>query len=936
MPTRVGRFRISARLGSGGMGEVLAGFDDDLERPVAVKLLHREIGEQQRERLRREAKALAQLSHPNVVQVYEVGTWRGQVFVAMELVEGSTLREWLAMQPRPHEDILRIFAEAGAGLAAAHKRDLIHRDFKPDNVIVGSEEGRPRILDFGLARKDGEEVVGGDAMDDVDASVSNIALLETRAQAASGKLGDSLTRTGTVLGTPAYMAPEQFRGESTTAATDQFSFCVALWEALYGERPFTAPTVRALMLAVCDGDLDRPQPLRGTPRLYRAVARGLVKAPADRWPSLQDLLDELDEIRSAPARRRRSLVVLGGFGAAAAATTWALLRPPETQVVASVDERCAPAEQRFVGIWDTPTKAAVGARYEAGPLRAQQWWKTEKRLLDQWVDDWSRIYTASCQSDERTAAPQVFAQRQTCLDQRWTEIRVRSTALQELDPGARATAAFGDYLPFYVPRECENDKLVASTIAYPSDPNRRRELLDAYLENRLWEVRAQAAYFGDPAFDYSQTLLDGSAAHERVVSIGYPPLVAETEAREGVGLFVGGADRVRGLEVMKEAADIAQGARVELLYVLAEVWRLEFGFRQDGSRLRDPAILDDFERWERALERVGSPAAGMIEFLDVVVLHHTLNGNREPALAAIERQLQIANEAYGPDSAFTVRAYDTPFAILSGSPLSDEAPRHRDALILAIGRTFGADSIHLTSAYISEAEEALALGRVDEALASSKECLRLARLHYGSEGLKVVGARHLHAEVQLARGEVDAVSRFLDEAFALPGLDAGYRNQATELQSAVVAIRGAVDTRIADRLAKSETKSPHTKAMVAITVPLADGRPAAEALAEVDRRLEHVEPSLLKAVGTLVRAHLLRRLERHSEAAAAYAEVAGCGCTADFGRGLMQAAAVGRVQTLRNGGDPGLTEAYAEARDRLRSAHAEHPLLSALGPAPTP
>jgi WD40 repeat protein/tRNA A-37 threonylcarbamoyl transferase component Bud32 len=298
-PTHIGRFVVLRRIGQGGMGVVYAAYDNELDRRLAIKLVHRARarGDHQ-SRVRREAQAMARLSHPNVVQVYEVGEHEQQVFVAMEWVTGPTLAEWSKAQaasPSRWQLVLDKYIEVGRGLAAAHAARLVHRDFKPANAIVG-DDGRVRVLDFGIARafesvgngREAEDEQEDEHADDVD------------------PLSTPLTRTGALVGTPAYMSPEQFERRSVDARSDQFSFCVALYEALYGERPFAGATTPALMFALISGEI-RPAPARAeVPTWVREVlVRGLASKPDARWPSMTELLDAL--ARDPERRRRRQL-----------------------------------------------------------------------------------------------------------------------------------------------------------------------------------------------------------------------------------------------------------------------------------------------------------------------------------------------------------------------------------------------------------------------------------------------------------------------------------------------------------------------------------------------------------------------------------------------------------------------------------------------------
>jgi len=295
---RVGRYLVLSTLGTGGMGVVFAAYDPQLDRKVALKLLRSGLQlatKDARKRLQREAQAIAQLSHPNVVGVYDVGTTDdGDLYIAMEFVEGDTLTTWLKRWPRTWREIIDVFLQAARGLVAAHSVGLLHRDFKPDNVLVGGD-GRVRVTDFGLAR-------------------SLIAHLDEE----SGRgptpqmptaLNSQLTATGTVLGTPRYMPPEQLTGPDIDARADQFSFCVALHEALYGEHPLPGSTSVSMLEK---GDKANPPPdnTRVPSNINKAVARGLERDRAKRWPTMAQLMAEL----VPPAPRVNARIVAMGLG----------------------------------------------------------------------------------------------------------------------------------------------------------------------------------------------------------------------------------------------------------------------------------------------------------------------------------------------------------------------------------------------------------------------------------------------------------------------------------------------------------------------------------------------------------------------------------------------------------------------------------------------
>ncbi|HWB76126.1 MAG TPA: serine/threonine-protein kinase, partial [Nannocystaceae bacterium] len=264
MPTRLGRYELERLVGRGGMGSVYAAWDPQLERRVAIKLLAGPSNEDARARLQREAMALAFLSHPHVVAVYEVVAVAEEAFVVMELVDGEPLSRWLARHAHfdraRAREVMELLLQAGRGLAAAHRAGLVHRDVKPSNILVGSD-GRVRVADFGLVRLSTPQTPG----DDVGASTNDL------------------------VGTPAYMSPEQIDGEVVDARSDQFSFCVTAFEAITGELPFAGATVSARREAMRRSSHPRARGVVSR-RVHDILARGLAERSVDRFADMGELV----------------------------------------------------------------------------------------------------------------------------------------------------------------------------------------------------------------------------------------------------------------------------------------------------------------------------------------------------------------------------------------------------------------------------------------------------------------------------------------------------------------------------------------------------------------------------------------------------------------------------------------------------------------------
>jgi len=313
LPTTIGeRYEVRELIGQGGAGAVYRAFDVQLKRAIAFKIVRAPRGkpgdvESMQARLLREARAMAQISHPHVVTVYDVGSIEDRVFIVMELVDGRTLAQWTTEPHRSWRDIVATFIQAGRGLAAAHVVGLVHRDFKPLNVLVGTD-GRVRVTDFGLARPARAEESAG----------------SIPPPATGGKVRSewTLTRTEGLIGTPAFMAPEQFAGETVDARSDQFSFCVALFSALYGGHPFAPegterPPVAELAMRVVAGQVREPSEDKGIPpTIFEILRRGLDPNPDRRHLTMDALIRELGlelERTKAPSPVWRAAMVVGAI-----------------------------------------------------------------------------------------------------------------------------------------------------------------------------------------------------------------------------------------------------------------------------------------------------------------------------------------------------------------------------------------------------------------------------------------------------------------------------------------------------------------------------------------------------------------------------------------------------------------------------------------------
>jgi eukaryotic-like serine/threonine-protein kinase len=526
-PARIGRFVLLGEHASGGMGVVYGAYDPQLDRRVALKLPHPPAVRSPltRERLLAEARALARLDHPNVVPIHDVVVIDDLVVLVMEWVEGVTLASWEAEVLRSWRELVATYRSAGLGLAAAHALGLIHRDFKPSNAILGAH-GRVRILDFGLAR-----------LEDIPFESSHSTGVDPAPSTAPG-----LTATGEVLGTPAFMAPEQLAGEVATAASDQFSFCVALYRAVFGVLPYAGATVEEKRANLIAGRLAEPAQGRRPPRWLRAaLARGLAAAPADRYPSMNALLEELG--REHGWRRWRVPIALAGVAAALLA---AVLAGRNASPIAHCDGAPAAIEPfwnarrsdqlaRAFALQHGPRTSSVATAVIAG--------------LDGYRAAWIRLHRAVC-VDHRDGAQSsaLLDLRMSCLRRRAEALDAAVVALLQVDADSldRAREVVGR-LPAI--DDCGNRELLAATVEPPRDPATRARV--AALQRALAAVTSL-----DHLGRSSEALHALRANQAAVTSIGYPPLAVEFGLAEGRMLLVR-SDYAEAIVVLAEVEKLA-------------------------------------------------------------------------------------------------------------------------------------------------------------------------------------------------------------------------------------------------------------------------------------------------------------------------------------------------------------------------------------------
>ena len=759
--TVVGRYVVLDTIGRGGMGVVYKAFDPELDRAIALKLVG--LGHlgadpaRARIRLLREAKALAQLSHPNVVAVHDVGTHDDELFVAMEFIAGCTLRSWLRDRPRSPREVLGVFSAAAAGLASAHRAGIIHRDFKPENVMIGND-GRVRVVDFGLAR---------------------------------AGMTDELAGVGAIVGTPAYMAPEQDLGREVDARSDQFSLCVALYEALFGQRPFAGESYAEIARHRLAGEV-RPAPkVAGlSSKLRRAVLQGLRVDPEERHPTIAALLGVLGagrrtgRIRAAVTALAVTTVIAGGWAA------WLATHAPPT-----VEQSCALAADDLYRVWNAGRRDALRIAL-TGFAVTDAAGVTDRvgAQIDRWSAEWSARRTALCElsmrSDHDQSAKAV--EQLHCLERRLTHLDAALSACTLA--GSREVALGVETIMAELPspRSCEQP---APTVV--TEPVRAR--WQPMIEDLIRAQRALSQGEPDAALRSGAKVVDRArathdveplasgllAVGEAQVMLGQLPAArdslrdairAATQVRDEEVVLDGWTDLValatldRRFDAAFDAAVLAaelaamrvpaeEPGQAQLALALGTTALLRGDLERAGTEL--PRAL---ERWSQA--RDATQRAELVRAERALGLLYAYRGAWRDARAHLDRALAGAAQlsVSGVERGLTLAALGE----LAGLQRDDtEAAARYDGALAALETAGAAGRTLLPTVWIDDATVRARAGRCDLAAPLLTHARDLAQAIYGGDSVLVAAALLGEARCALDRGDARNAVAVLERASQL-------------------------------------------------------------------------------------------------------------------------------------------------------------------------
>lgn len=734
----IGRYRIDERLGAGGMGVVYRGYDPTLDREVAIKLM-RGTGfardSHLARRLVREAQAAAKLSHPNVVSVYEVDADVRGPYIAMELVRGVTLRKWLAAERRGWRETLAAFLAAGRGLAAAHEVGIVHRDVKPDNILVGDD--RVRVADFGIARPAGVELADEGGV---------VPVLDPEDELRSA----TITETGTILGTPRYMSPEQRSAQPCDARTDQYSFCVALHEALYGHVPTEEP----------------PSPERDVPSWIRPVLeRGTAAEPADRYPSMRELLAAL----TPPASKRTWWVAGAGAVAVAVVIVAAVLLRGTSD-----SDPCGDVGLEAAQVWTADARSSVSeALIKRMPKVGQSTFDRVAAKLDPFPAAWRGKKQQVCR-DRRTAKPgtradQMHRRRDLCLDRQLVRVRAAVEQLAKADKanairGVLTAGAATGY-------RCDDLDALSRQPALPSDPETMRRLRAAQSEADRLNVESTASQFRDIGDRVAALLKEARA-------IGDLPLLVEA-LRLASDEHGARARYEQAAELVRET--IRVGARAGDDWIVATSWStLMFYVGNRMGKWKEALAMRTAA--EAAIERAGDKPLLRARYANTLGMLLKKAGRLPEALEQLELSVRLAEKELGSDNTQLSASLNNLGTLYWNVGRLEDAERAIRRVIRIRAKRYGDHHPSQMSAYNNLGGVLKQLGKLDEAERMHLKQLSIVETFLGPNHFAAALVNQNLGEVSRARERHDEAETRYRKALAIHTK----RGRADSEQAAIV------------------------------------------------------------------------------------------------------------------------------------------------------
>lgn len=722
-PVKVGRFVVIARIGQGTGGTVFSAYDPELDRKVALKLLAPGVTDQ---RWNGEARALARLNHPNVVTLYEVGDYEGRAFLALELVEGQSLAEWLDEEPRRPSEVLPIIIAAARGVHAAHEAGLVHGDIKPSNILLG-KDGTVRVADFGLSSASSSS--GAITADGVDAFVTRSSVR--------------------FKGTPAYMAPEQLRGSGATSSSDQFALCTTLYEALFGHRPFADPVeVESLAAAIERGTLVFPSSPRLGARQRAALRRGLAPDPASRHPSIARLIEALRP------RSKRRWTTAAGIALASVPVMW--LAVQDDQGV--VNERLCRGPSHFEGIWDESVREELRATMKGGDFaHPERAFAMVAGDIDRFVEQWEREHHRAC-ADTRVRfeqSPEAMELRMQCLglakrrlagvlDVLSSSSEARSLEVYQGIIGALPKVKVCGDVPS-LRRESE-----ALLLMHPD--------ARAMYESSLLELSRALALHASEDFEEARAAL--ARARQASEVLDHPPLRAE--------LLV-----VEGYIALETAEDLDEAERL-----LGSALELAL---QEGQTFHALAASDDLhvlylhqERLAEArwMARIAASLARQLDAPDALaVAHGALAGvesraDRLPEAIANYRQALTFFQAAGETDDAAATLANLALLLERGGHYDDAKQTYARAEEELI-EVYGPEHLLVAQLLANEGVFLLELSEYEESLRVSEESLRIRELRLGDDHVYVAMSAMNIAQAQFELGRLEQARDNFERAVAI-------------------------------------------------------------------------------------------------------------------------------------------------------------------------